>query len=303
MDNLEQKKKLVLSIIKFLQDELNISNLTEEKKESVEVAIQCLETAYDTSSIKDENVVNLLTLIPSTSAKKVTDQQKLEAEKFKNEGNSAIKNDQYNEALYFYTKAIDINPFNAVYYCNRAAVYSKLEKHLEAIKDCKEAIKLDPTYGKAYSRLGIAYSNLNMFEDARTAYKTALKYDPNNTMYENNLRLAEARLAQSQTDVASGGQLPLDMSQFFNNPALIGMATQMLSDPNFRNVMSGFMNVNQIDSSNMEVLFQAGHTLANRMNEVDPSFMDNLRRSMNQQQAPQDNTNPGDSKKPEEPQS
>ncbi|KAK9889068.1 hypothetical protein WA026_004340 [Henosepilachna vigintioctopunctata] len=282
MDQLEQKKRLLVSIIKFLQDELNKSDLTEEKKESVEVAIQCLETAYDTSGIKEENVVDLLSLIPSTSVKEVTDQQKLEAEKFKNEGNAAIKNDQYSEALYFYTKAIDINPHNAVYYCNRAAVYSKLEKHMEAIKDCKEAIKLDPTYGKAYSRIGIAYSNLNMFEEAKKAYKMALQHDPNNPMYESNLKLAEERLAQSQSD-GGLGQLPVDVSQFFNNPALIGMATQMLNDPGFRNV---------------------GHTLANRMNEVDPSFMDSLRRSMNQPQPQQDDSNPsGDSKKPDEPQS
>lgn len=37
-----------------------------------------------------------------------------------------------------------------------------------------------------------------MFEEARTAYKTALKYDPQNSMYENNLKLAEERLSQSE---------------------------------------------------------------------------------------------------------
>lgn len=250
MDAAEQKKQLVLSIIKFLQDELDKSDLTEEKKESVEVAIQCLETAYDTSSMQEENVINLLSLIPSTSAKKVTDQQKLEAERCKNEGNAAIKNDQYTEALFFYTKAIDLNPYNAVYYCNRAAVYSKLDKHLEALKDSKEAIKLDPTYGKAYSRLGVAYSNLNMFEEARTAYKTALKHDPNNSMYENNLKLAEERLAQSQGGGGGGGggglsgpagPLSPDMAQFFNsNPTIVGMARQLLSDPSFRNTKIRF---------------------------------------------------------------
>lgn len=67
MEAVEQKKHLVLSIIKFLQDELDKSDLTEEKKESVEVAIQCLETAYDTSGMQEENVVNLLSLIPSSS--------------------------------------------------------------------------------------------------------------------------------------------------------------------------------------------------------------------------------------------
>lgn len=47
-----------------------------------------------------------------------------------------------------------MNPKNAVYYCNRAAAYSRVEKHTDAISDCREAIKLDPNYGKAYGRLG-----------------------------------------------------------------------------------------------------------------------------------------------------
>lgn len=96
--------------------------------------------------------------------------------------------------LTFMYRAITLNPTNAVYYCNRAAAYSRLEKHDEAIMDCKEAIRLDPTYGKAYGRLGIAYSNLNRFGDARIAYSKALELDPSNAMYEANLKLAEEKI-------------------------------------------------------------------------------------------------------------
>lgn len=81
-----------------------------------------------------------------------------------------------------------------MYYCNRAAAYSRLEKHDQAIADCKVAIRLDPTYGKAYGRLGIAYSNLNRFKDARIAYARALELDPANAMYETNLKLAEEKM-------------------------------------------------------------------------------------------------------------
>lgn len=81
-----------------------------------------------------------------------------------------------------------------MYYCNRAAAYSRLERHHEAIVDCKEAIRLDPSYGKAYGRLGIAFSNLNQFQEAKVAYTKALQLDAGNPMYEANLKLAEEKL-------------------------------------------------------------------------------------------------------------
>lgn len=63
-----------------------------------------------------------------------------------------LNNNSSNLSIFF--RAIELNPKNAVYYCNRAAAYSRLDKHNEVISDCREAIKLDPSYGKAYGRLG-----------------------------------------------------------------------------------------------------------------------------------------------------
>lgn len=44
---MENRKKLVKGIIKFLLDEMESSDLDAERKESLEVAVQCLETCYD----------------------------------------------------------------------------------------------------------------------------------------------------------------------------------------------------------------------------------------------------------------
>lgn len=53
-----------------------------------------------------------------------------------------------------YSKAIELNNTNAIYYSNRAAAYSHIGQHHKAIEDCKRAIVIDPLYVKAYSRLG-----------------------------------------------------------------------------------------------------------------------------------------------------
>ena len=52
-------------------------------------------------------------------AKVVTDEDRAEAEQFKQKGNELMKEQKFEEAITCYTKAIEIDNRNAVYYCNR----------------------------------------------------------------------------------------------------------------------------------------------------------------------------------------
>ena len=105
-----------------------------------------------------------------------------------------MKEENYRCAVECYTRAIDLDLRNAVYYCNRyftatdpaewpltlcgpdaenhalpprltwgsefatfpfrAAAHSKLGNYTEATGDCERAIGIDPTYSKAYGRMG-----------------------------------------------------------------------------------------------------------------------------------------------------
>ena len=51
-------------------------------------------------------------------------------------------------------RAIELDPSNQVFYCNRAAAHSKMNNHYAAVEDCKRAIDMEPNYGKAYGRMG-----------------------------------------------------------------------------------------------------------------------------------------------------
>jgi tetratricopeptide (TPR) repeat protein len=69
-------------------------------------------------------------------------------------------NKDYDEALECYSKAIEIDNKDPVYYTNSkflacvassrlgAAVYNTLEKFDEAITDCEKAIELNPNFVK-----------------------------------------------------------------------------------------------------------------------------------------------------------
>ena len=68
-----------------------------------------------------------------------------EAEKLK--GNDHLRAGKLEEALASYSAAIELDPSNAIFFANRAAVQTKLggtEQLEAAVADCKESSRLDP---------------------------------------------------------------------------------------------------------------------------------------------------------------
>lgn len=59
----------------------------------------------------------------------------------------------YSKAVAGYTTAIELNPFNAVYYSNRAAANIRLENYGSAVADATKALDVDPKYAKVYSSI------------------------------------------------------------------------------------------------------------------------------------------------------
>lgn len=269
------KKRMVRSILRFIKDELSGPSLDPEQKESLDVARQCLETTYDVNSsepLSDVEDLKAFFQAPKDEPK-CSEEDQAEAESYKVKGNDCMKNGQYAEALKHYTKAIELNSRNAVYYCNRAAAYSRLEKHNEVISDCRDAIKLDPNYGKAYGRLGIAYSNMNMYREAKDAYAKARQLDPANSTYEANYLLAEEKLNLEGGGASSGIPPNFDFNSFMNNPALLNMASQMLNDPAFRNI--GQQLAVQLQNSNPNFIENLRQTFAMNVNRPSDSNPDN----------------------------
>lgn len=133
-------------------------------------------------------------------------ESKQEAENLKNEGNRLMKEEKYNEALVSYGRAIALDASNPIYYCNRAAAFSRLGDYQKAVDDCNQALRYDPNYGKAYGRLGLAYSKMNRHQEAIDAYKNALRVEPDNQDYKNNMEVTQQRLEEQQTSGSGPGK-------------------------------------------------------------------------------------------------
>ncbi|EAU92341.2 hypothetical protein CC1G_00560 [Coprinopsis cinerea okayama7 len=98
-------------------------------------------------------------------------------EKLKAQGNEHYKNGKHDEAIDYYTEAIEKQP-NAILYANRAAAYLGLKRYTDAASDCEKAVKLDPTYAKAWGRLGTAAHALCEWPRCLTAWNKAIECLP-----------------------------------------------------------------------------------------------------------------------------
>ena len=59
----------------------------------------------------------------------------------------------------------------------------------EAIFWWEKAVKLDPTYAAAHNNLAIGYEHRGELDKARQAYEKALELEPNNTLIKQNYEL------------------------------------------------------------------------------------------------------------------
>jgi len=154
--------------------------------------------------------------------------------------------------------------------------------------------------------LRLALSTQERYQEAVDAYRTALELDPVNDSYKNNLDVAEKRVAaeaqarqqQGQQQGfanpfaammggagggAAGGASPLDLTSILNNPAMINMATQMMSDPNMQNFMTNMMGSlmqNPGGAQGMDGLLGVGQRLAEQIQQQNPDLVNQLRNQM-----------------------
>ncbi|XP_063819289.1 small glutamine-rich tetratricopeptide repeat-containing protein beta isoform X1 [Pseudophryne corroboree] len=287
-------KRLVYAVIQFLRQQSQLDVYTSDEQESLEVAIQCLETVFKISP-EDAHLAAPNTLeemfsqarfkkdeltpieFPSSSPADIE-----KAEQLKDEGNNYMKEQSYQAAVDCYSQAVELDPNNAVYYCNRAAAHSQLGRHSDAITDCEKAIFIDAKYGKAYGRMGRALAALSRYKEAISSYQKALDLDPDNESYKSYLKIAEQKLKQVPSPTSAGWGF--DMASLMNNPAYVSMAASLMQDPQVQQLMSGMMSnagggpaAGVGGLTDLSSLIQAGQQFAQQIQQQNPELIQQLR--------------------------
>eukprot|EP01027_Heterolobosea_sp_BB2_P019585 GEZU01027520.1.p1 GENE.GEZU01027520.1~~GEZU01027520.1.p1 ORF type:complete len:310 (+),score=21.70 GEZU01027520.1:193-1122(+) len=104
----------------------------------------------------------------------------------------------FQSAIEYYTKAIELDPNNHVFYSNRAACYISLHQYNKALADSRRSIKINPKFVRAYQRKANALAGLFKYDEAIAAVGRGLKIEPNNDDLKNLAKELKIRLEQQK---------------------------------------------------------------------------------------------------------
>lgn len=312
----DSKKRLALAVIDFLGSSLKDGTLTADDAESIEIAQSCIADTFkvdpsDEAAVKDavggQSLVNIYSVYeklrnrpsgdasstsasaPSSSVPAPAEQSTPkpgvptpDSDRLKAEGNAAMASKDYEGAINFYTRALEISKANPIYLSNRAAAYSASGQHEKAAEDAEYATVADPTYSKAWSRLGLARYDMQDYHGAKEAYEKGIEAEGNggSSAMKKGLETCKKKIDAAQGVEASnagnegargagagagaggmpdlsslasmlgggggggGGGMP-DLGSMINNPMFASMAQNLMSNPD---ALNGIMNNPQLRS-------------------------------------------------------
>lgn len=83
----------------------------------------------------------------------------------------------FKQAITFFNKLIDSNPYAATYWYGLGRCYFSLKQYDKAIEACDYSLVSDDEFGDAYMLKGYAYSMLKNSEKAQENYEKAIRYN------------------------------------------------------------------------------------------------------------------------------
>ncbi|XP_076239622.1 stress-induced phosphoprotein 1 [Calliopsis andreniformis] len=163
----------------------------------------------------------------------------------KEKGNAALQEGRFEEAIKYYTEAINLDGNNHVLYSNRSAAYAKAEQYQQALEDAEKTVALKPDWGKGYSRKGSALAYLGKYDESIDAYKTGLQLDPNNAQLKSGL---EEVKAQKQAAASN----PFNTPNLFAKLAKDPRTKELLQDPEYLMLLQELRNNPQAFGSKLQ---------------------------------------------------
>ena len=102
---------------------------------------------------------------------------------YTNKGVSNYENGNYDKAIEYFNKVLELNPNYAEIYFARGSIFDAKENYTSAIADYTKAIKLNRNYIEAYFNRADTYHKKKDYDNAIIDYTMAIYSDPNDEIF------------------------------------------------------------------------------------------------------------------------
>lgn len=128
---------------------------------------------------------------------------------YNNRGTAYAGLGKYEAAIESYDLAIRLKPDDPIYYFNKAMAYRDLGRHEKAVEILDQAIQKKPDYIEAYNNKGAIYAAGGQYETAIAVYNEVVRLSPNNDTGYYNRAIAQAALGLYEKAMADYRQVIL----------------------------------------------------------------------------------------------
>ena len=94
---------------------------------------------------------------------------------------------EYNNAVKYLKKAINLDPENAQYHDGLSVTLHKMGRYNEAEAESRKAVELDPENAQYHDGLGITLHAMKRYKDAEVEQRKAVELEPENPRYHDSL--------------------------------------------------------------------------------------------------------------------
>ena len=172
---------LIISYFVYTQFLKDSDSVTSSNKNNIQ------NNLFDSTKVSTEN--------PLPSMQKTSEQQtsndnttpKIETSNFYKEGIALYDQKLYEKAIEKFTKAIEINPNDALSYNSRGAAKLELKNYPNALTDLNKAIQIDPSNVVAYRNRARVEYELEDYNNSIKDYNKAIELSPGDASTYSNL--------------------------------------------------------------------------------------------------------------------
>ncbi len=125
------------------------------------------------------------------------------AKDFVNKGNSLVDSGEFEEAIKFYDKALEVDAQDIVALANKGTALDQLGRHKEAMEFFDKVLKIDPKDVEALNNKGSLHIRFGEYEKAVKYFDHALTLSPHNFITHYNKGLALGKLGKFEEAISS----------------------------------------------------------------------------------------------------